>query len=441
MESYSSYKDSGVEWIGDIPIEWGKTKIKFHFDLIGGFPFDSKLITNEVNEYPIIRIGNVTSGKVDVYYEGELIDKIPIVGNGDYVVSLTGDFSIREWNNKKSLLNQRCGLFKNKNDNSTRYLFYLLPFHFRVLEKTKYFTTLKNLSNDEVLNLLLLNPPKETQSQIVSFLDNKTQKIDDLIQKTEKKIELLEEKRTSLINHCVTKGLNPNVEMKDSGVEWIGDIPSHWIKTSIKMLIGSGDLQIQDGNHGEIHPTSKDYKDEGIPFVMSSNLKNGKVEYDSCKKLSKELTDKLRIGFSYEGDILLSHKGSIGKVSIVKDIPYPYIMLTPQVTYYRCMNNRIINKFLFYVFQSNYFQLDMDLLSSDGSTRKFIGIVDQRNLKFILSSLEEQTQIVEYLDEKTQKIDSTIEKETQRIELLKEYRQSLISEVVTGKVDVRDYNG
>ena len=223
---------------------------------------------------------------------------------------------------------------------------------------------------------------------------------------------------------------------KDSEVKSIGEIPFHWTKTNIRMLLGSGTIEIQDGNHGELHPTSNDYIDDGIPFVMSNNLKGGKVDFESCKKLNQLLSDKLRIGFSIKGDVLLTHKGTIGRVSMVGDNPYPYIMLTPQVTYYRCKKEDVlINNFLFYTFQSNFFQLDMDLRSSGGSTRKFIGIVDQRNLVVIIPSLSEQEEIVEFLDFKTKNIDTLIRLKERKIKLLKEKRISLVNYIVTKGLD------
>ena len=266
MKRYDSYKDSGVEWIGEFPNGWKKSKVKYHFHLISGFPFSSEDITNEEREYPIIRIGNVTSGKTDVYFEGELSEKHPLVNYGDYVVSLTGDFSIRKWENKSSLLNQRCGLIKKFTSDDERFLFYYLPFQFRILEKTKYFTTLKNLSNGELLDIEFIVPPLSEQRQIVSFLDTKTSLIDSLIEKTQRKIELLKEKRTSLINEVVTTGLNPNVEMKDSGVEWIGEIPSHWDKTKPKyqFFISGGGTPSKDNS---------EYWDGDIPWVSPKDMK------------------------------------------------------------------------------------------------------------------------------------------------------------------------
>ena len=178
MDRYQSYKSSDIEWIGEIPSKWKRTKIKYHFDLISGFPFDSDNITIEINEYPIIRIGNVTNGEVNVYFNGLYSEKYPKVQKGDYIVSLTGDFSIRRWENQVSLLNQRCGLIKVNESYEIRFLFYFLPLQFRILEKTKYFTTLKNLSNSEFLNIEILLPPFTEQHQIVQFLDEKTELID-----------------------------------------------------------------------------------------------------------------------------------------------------------------------------------------------------------------------------------------------------------------------
>ena len=137
MNKYPSYKESGVEWIGEIPSGWDKSKLKYHTSFTGGFPFDSFEITNEPQDYPIIRIGNVTSGKVDVYFEGKLDERHPIVKTNQYIMSLTGDFSIRQWKNQDSLLNQRCGLIESRDGTNIRLFFYQLPFQFFTLERTK----------------------------------------------------------------------------------------------------------------------------------------------------------------------------------------------------------------------------------------------------------------------------------------------------------------
>lgn len=204
MKRYESYKDSGVEWIGEIPSHWEYINIKYHTRLISGYPFDSNDITNEEREFPIIRIGNVTSGEIDVFYEGEYVESLPLVKSGDYIISLTGDFQIRRWDRKRALLNQRCGSLVSNKTCSIRFLFYYLPIEFEVISKTKYFTTLKNLSNQDVLNIKTTLPPISEQHQIVSFLDTETQKIENSISIEKRKIELLKEYRQSLISNVVT---------------------------------------------------------------------------------------------------------------------------------------------------------------------------------------------------------------------------------------------
>ena len=314
-------------------------------------------------------------------------------------------------------------------------MYYYLPFQFRILEKTKYFTTLKNLSNGEFLDIELIIPPLPEQQQIVSFLDTKTSLIDSLIEKTQRKIELLKEKRTSLINEVVTKGLNPNVEMKDSGVEWIGEIPIHWGKIKLHTLVTSQKLEFQDGNHGGLHPIPEEFLEIGVPFIKPKDIQKEKVLWDSCDRLPFERCEQFRIGFSNNDDVLLVNRGgSIGKVVYVSDYDneFPFFVINPQVTYLRGKNG-LLSKYIFYISISDIFQCGIDLIMGHGSTFPFLGLSNMGDFEIVFPDISEQNEIVSYLDEQTGIIDKTISIEENRIELLKEYRQSLISEVVTGK--------
>jgi len=418
------------EWIGRIPSDWDFVKVKEHF-------IERNTKVDDMSFPPLsVSMGGVVDQMENVS-KSDNSENRKLVKKNDFVINSRSDrkgsSGISPRDGSVSLINI---VLKPKNINP-KYSEYLFKSYYF---KEEFFRNGKGIHFDlwstryELMKQIFIPYPKiEEQNKIVEYLDNKTHQIDKLTKKIGQKTKLLKEQRTSLINEVVTKGLDPNVEMKDSGIEFIGKIPSHWIKTSVRNLIGKGSIKIQDGNHGELHPKSDDYQEEGIPFVMSNNLRNGEVDYESCNKLNKELTDQLRIGFSFEGDVLLTHKGTIGRVSIVSDLKSPYIMLTPQVTFYRCLNQDLINKYLFYQFQSNLFQTQMDILSSDGSTRKYIGVIDQKSLPILLIPTLEQRQIIDYLDKHTKIIDENISRETQRVELLKEYKQSLISEVVTGK--------
>ena len=169
------------------------------------------------------------------------------------------------------------------------------------------------------------------------------------------------------------------------------------------------DLQIiekpLDGNHGSIHPTSKDYVEDGIPFIMASDLSNGLVNFSSCKFITEKQANTLRKGFSIAGDILLSHKATIGRTATVQENKYPFLVLTPQVTYYRVKDKQKLNNlYLKYYFDSQYFQSILQQWAGSGSTRAYIGITEQLKLPIILPDIDIQNEIVDIIDRLDQKI-------------------------------------
>jgi type I restriction enzyme S subunit len=156
--------------------------------------------------------------------------------------------------------------------------------------------------------------------------------------------------------------------------------------------------QPMDGNHGELHPTSKDYVNTGIPFVMATDLEDGNINYDTCNNITKKTAEGLRKGFAVEGDVLLSHKATIGRTALVREIPHEYIVLTPQVTYYRVTNKEVLNNwYLKYYFDSPNFQELFKKRAGSGSTRAYLGIIEQQDLPIKYPELEVQDKIVDVL--------------------------------------------
>ncbi len=288
------------------------------------------------------------------------------------------------------------------------------------------------LGKETLLNFPVISPPFSEQKQISQFLDRKTQKLDELIEKTEQKIELLKEKRTSLINHCVTKGLNPNVEMKDSGVEWIGEIPSGW---DIKKVSWISSLVTQGGNPNySLGQESDEYR-----VLKTKSLYDDVIYYNDSDKISEETFLGEPKSKLLKGDFLISivGKGSIGKTNVFNpsdDNNYIYSRSLGCIRF-----KEIVNVYFSkYIFQSTRGKEIIDLGIKGSTGQEVVQTTYLKELRVQVPPLPEQQQIIEYLDEQIQKIDTTIEKETKRIVLLKEYRQSLISEVVTGKIDVRN---
>ncbi len=423
MKRYNSYKDSGIEWIGEIPQTWRSQRIKYLFE-------EKKSTKN-----PSLQSGSISFGKV-VYKDD---NKVPLSTKESYQELLKGEFLINPLNLNYDLKSLRIGkseidvvvsqgyiILKSKTDNNPDYLNYLFREfdikHMKSLgqgiRQTISFTHLK----DEVL----LSPPLSEQQQIVSFLDTKTSLIDSLIEKTQRKIELLKEKRTTLINKVVTKGLNPNVEMKDSGVEWIGEIPSHYHMISIKFLVT---IPVCDGPH----ETPQFIDEEGIPFLSVEGVVGNKIDFDKVrgyisKKLHEQYSKKCK---PMRNDVLLVKSGSTTGKSTIVETDLEFNIWSP-LCIIRSNTNKILPWFTFQTLQSGYFQLLIQKNWSYG-TQPNIGMGVVENLRVVVPPLSEQHQIVAYLDEQTQLIDKAISIEEKRIELLKEYRQSLISEVVTGK--------
>ena len=196
-----------------------------------------------------------------------------------------------------------------------------------------------------------------------------------------------------------------------------------WEVKTVAQLIKEGTvLHVQDGNHGSIHPKSSDYSDEGIYFIMANDFVNGNIDYKNAKKIPLELSEKLRIGFAKNDDVLLTHKGTIGNTAIVEGVN-PYIMLTPQVTYYRLNKEKLLPKFLHAHFREPNFQERLHSISAQ-STRPYIGITAQKNIKLTIPPLKTQKRIADILSA----YDDLIENNLKRIKLLEQAAQNIYKE-------------
>jgi type I restriction enzyme S subunit len=453
MNKYQSYKQSGVEWIGEIPSNWSITKIKYtkkdsKNSFIDGDWIESKDLSDEGIRY--ITSGNIGEGKYKEQGSGYISEvtfkelNCTEIFEGDLIISRlflpVGRSCILPNLNKRVITCVDNVVLRPKESFNKSYLNYQFNSN-RYSEFTELISrgvTLTRISRGMLGNNSIVVPPLSEQDQIVQFLDEKTGLIDELISKKERKITLLKEQRTSLINQVVTKGLNPNVKMKDSGIEWIGEVPEHWLLISLHKLLQTNRLEFQDGNHGGEHPNPEEFIETGVPFIKPRDIQDGNVDWSKCDRLPFERCSRFRIGFSNNDDVLLVNRGgSIGKVCYVNDYnnEFPYFIINPQVTYLRGKNG-LSSKYVYYITKSDVFRCGVDLILGHGSTFPFLGLSNMGDFQMVLPPQVEQQKIVEYLDSKTKEIDNLVDLEQRKIDLLKEYRQSLISEVVTGKVKV-----
>ena len=221
-------KDSGIEWIGEIPEGWETCLYKYCCSVPPGYPFDSAKFSNSSTDgFPLIRIRDITSGEIQTYYTGEYPPNY-IVTAGDLLVGMDGDFNVRWWNNDAALLNQRCCRVTEKNSVLRRFLYYVLPFTLQHINTLTYATTVKHLANGDILNSFIAFPSLPAQQNIVHYLDTVCSEIDAILSKTRSSIEEYKKLKQAVITQAVTKGVRGEREMKDSGNPWFGQIPTDW---------------------------------------------------------------------------------------------------------------------------------------------------------------------------------------------------------------------
>ncbi len=433
---YSKYKDSGVQWIGEIPEEWKVQRGKFQFKVTGGYAFPSEDFVEE--GVSLVRIGDVSDGTVNLDNckkmpeEYALTKKDFLLNEKEVLVAMTGatigKIGQVPKTSEKMLLNQRVGRIKTKF--SSDYYKYVLNADF-VKEQIRLIAegaAQENISSEQIESFVIPQLDEKNQKYISVFLDSKTSQLDQTIEKDKQLIELLKEKRIALINHVVTKGLDKTAKMKDSGIDWIGEIPDAWEVRKLKYLtskIGSG-----------ITPTggSLIYQDEGIPIVRSQNVHFDGLRLDDVVFIPEDIFMTMTNAIIKKHDVLLNITGaSIGRTTFLED-GFEKGVVNQHVCIIR--PNKINYKFLNYILMSDFGQ-DQIFSVQMGSSREGLNFQQLGTFSILTPSKETQIKIVQYLDKETSKIDQIIKKIEEKITLMEEYKKSLIHHVVTGKVDVR----
>lgn len=430
------------EWFGQIPEEWKVSKIKFmHTKTRNSFTDGDWIESTEIVDKGIryITTGNIGEGKFKYQgrgfitketferlncteiFEGDLLFSrlSPPVGRSCILPNLSSRVITSVDNVVIRLKEEYLKEFYNFLFNSVLY--------FEHTDTLSRGSTLTRISRNILGNIKVLVPPLSEQKLISKYLDKKTKKIDSLIEKIEKKIEFLKEQKTVLINQYVTKGFDENVEMKDSGVEWIGEIPKHWNKIKINYIV-----DVRDGTHDT--PVYLDDKN-GFPLVTQKDIYGGildfsKTRYISCNdhELISKRSKVLR------NDIVMSMIGSIGFPTIVdtdKEFSIKNLAL------FKTSNSSENTEFIKFALESKYINSQLEL-EKGGGVQNFVSLETLRNLKIFIPSIAEQNRIVIFLKEKINRIQKLIDYELKRNELIKEYRQSLISSLVTGKIRITE---
>jgi type I restriction enzyme S subunit len=435
LPQYPKYKDSGVEWLGEVPEHW---KIQ---PLLG-----IALERNESNHGMLednllsLSYGRIVQKDIDSN-DGllpESFETYQIIHPGDIVFRLT-DLQ----NDKRSL---RTAIVEESGIITSAYLAVVprklqasfLSHLLRAYDVTKVFYSMggglrQSMKFADVKRLPILCPPPEEQVAITAFLERETGKIDALVEEQRRLIELLKEKRQAVISHAVTKGLNPHAQMKDSGVEWLGEVPEHWMIATVRRVV----LRIEQGWSPECIARPAEHDEWGV--VKSGCVNRGKFDEQENKALPENLEPISEYEIS-SGDVLMSRAS--GSPELVGSTAYVgatrrRLMLSDKIFRIH-VGNRMDKQFFVAMFNSQLMrsQIERAISGADGLANN----LPQSSLKgfaCMIPPIAEQTAIVAYLSSYCTALDALIRETNQAIALLQERRTALISAAVTGKIDVR----
>lgn len=433
-QAYSEYKDSGVEWLKSMPSHWENLSLKYCI---------KKIIDNRGRTPPTGNIGiplleakqmdgnAIFSNSIfEKYISKEAHNKFirdDVIENDILFVTVgtVGKTNLVPQNSTYTIAQNIVGLRIREDMNPLYFLFYFRSQEIKAaMNATNKNSILDSIKISDFIQTNICIPHINEQSQIAAFLDHETGKIDGLIEKQQLLIKLLKEKRQAVINHAVTKGLNPSSPMKDSGVEWIGDIPEHWKTRPLKFLCSYNDEVLPENMHPDYEI---EYVDIGSVSANDGIQKTEKILYCNAPSRAKRVVR--------DGDVIISTVRTYLEAIAPINTPPKNMVVSTGFAVIR-PNKRLKKGYTSYALRSAGFIKEV-IIRSVGISYPAINASDLVNIKTIEPPLDEQKEISLFLDNQTTKIDDLISKAQAAITLMQERRTALISAAVTGKIDVR----
>ena len=431
---YPEYKDSGVEWLGDVPKHWRLHKIAWHVPFTVGWTppssneeyYDGDHLWVTIADLRSHRIGDTKSKITDKAVMEKGARKSP-AGSLLFSFKLTvGSVAFLE---KSAYTNEAIAAFEPNSHLDLRFWAYAAPIFIPKYGRENIYGAL--LLNQELISSVRYVAPKiAEQEQIAAFLDHETGQIDALIEEQRRLIELLKEKRQAAISHAVTKGLDPNVPMKDSGVEWLGEVPAHWQVGPLKRV-----WDVKDCKH-----VTAEFVEHGYPLASIREVQARCVDLRGAKQTTEEYYRQL-VGEGRKpeaGDLIVSRNATVGEISEVADW-HPLFSMGQDVCLLKRRFNGSAPGFLYYLFKSEAIGEQINSLLV-GATFKRINVEEIRALNISFPPEGEQWRISRFLDREDDRFGRLIGEAERAIELLRERRSALISAGVTGKIDVRGWS-
>ena len=444
MRKYDLYKETNIEWIGDIPRHWKTATLDRVSTIKARLGWKGLKASEYVDDgYIFLSTPNIKGNEIDFenvnYITEERYLESPeiMLQRGDVLIakdgSTLGITSVVRMLPRPATVNSSIAVIRPNEKIDSVYLYYFLASDYtqNIVQRVKDGMGVPHLFQADLRKFKVIMPDIDEQKSIARYLDHKTTQIDDLIARKQRLIELLQEQRTALINRAVTKGLNPDAPMKDSGIEWLGEVPVHWKIGQLRYASES----IQTGPFGsQLH--SEEYIDDGIPVINPSNLGNGKIIANWSITVDESVFQRLTRHRLDVGDIVFGRRGEMGRCALVTEKEDGWLCGTG------CLRLRLDTEKVFPPFIAIYLSTirikEWLELQSVGSTMSNLNTEILSRIPIPLLSVDEQQKIVDAINISESQISTIIDKESKLIELLRSFRTSLISEAVTGKIDVRD---
>ena len=441
MNRYERYKDSGIPWLGEVPEHWEIIKNKYILAFSKGLTITKENLVDD--GIPCVSYGEIHSKYgFEVNPEKHLLKCVSeeYLENNDNAYLKNGDFVFADTSEDVkgsgnfTYLNSNLSVFAGYHTIVARpdlrkvlprYLAYVFDSdaHRNQIRAMVKGVKVFSITQAFLKNTFVWLPSLEEQTAIAHYLDTKLGEIDALIGKQQTLLEKLAEQRTAVITHAVTKGLNPAAPMKNSGVEWLGDVPAHWEMKAIKRVVkehaGNGfPIELQ-GNNGD------------VPFLKVSDLnKGGKLLEDFANSVTRNIIYEMKWNIVPKFSLVTAKIGEALKKNHRKIISQDSIIDNNCIAF-ECLGiNLDYHYYLSLIIDFDWFE--------NGGTVPSLSVQKYKNQKICIPSLEEQTAIADYLDQETAKIDRLCETVNQTIGRLKEYRTALITQAVTGKIKVTD---
>ena len=430
-------KDSGVAWIGEVPLDWTIIPTKYLFNIESGATprsenpdyFDGDIVWITPADYKTKDV-YISAGKRYLTKNGFDSCSAVVVPAGSIIFTKRAPIGNVAICATELCTNQGCLSCVPKAGDSTKFFYYLMSICTDAYNLLGSGTTFKEISAFSFANFILIRPMLQEQQKIAAYLDKQTAQVDALITNIQTQIEKLKVYKQSMITEVVTKGLDPSVPMKNSGVDVYPSVPEHW---NVQKTLTTLTMPITDGPH-----TTPELLSEGIPFVSAEAVScgNGGIDFDHIRGfISREFYDECSKKYVPQRDdiYMIKSGATTGRVSVV-DTDRIFTIWSP-LAVFRCNPDVVHFRFLYYFLQSSAYQRQVQFGWTYG-TQQNIGMRTLERLKIFVPPLDEQYAIADCLDAKCIQIDRLISIKQAKIEELEQYKRSLIYEYVTGKREV-----